>query len=88
MTDNTKFIENIHNNESQLHKGFTFEEKQIIISMTIVPNDEVIVLLQYENTVVPLHSTNIVHPKLDSADVVEPENPQPQVPRRSTRERR
>ena len=56
--------------------------------MTTAPYDEVVVLLQNENTVVALQDTDIVHPKVDPADEVEPENSQPQVPRRSTRERR
>jgi len=32
--------------------------------------------------------TDIVHPEVDLADEVEPENCQSQVPRRSTRDRR
>ena len=56
--------------------------------MTIVPNDDVVVLLQNENTVAPLQGTNTVYPELDSADKVDPENSQPQVPRRLTRKRR
>ena len=64
------------------------EEEQIVIPMTTVPYDEVVVLPQHENIVVPLQGTNIVHSEVDPADEVEPENPQPQVPRRSTRERR
>jgi len=56
--------------------------------MTTVTNDEVVVLPQNENTVVPLQGTNTIHPKVDPTDEVEPENSQPQVPRRSTRERR
>ena len=46
--------------------------------MTTVPNDEVVVLLQHENTIVPLQGTDIVHPEVDSADKVEPKNSQPQ----------
>ena len=42
--------------------------------MTIVPNDEVIILLQYENTVVFLQDTDTIHPELDRVDVVEPKN--------------
>ena len=30
-TDNTKFIEKIQNNGSQLHKDFIFEEEQIVM---------------------------------------------------------
>ena len=56
--------------------------------MIIVPNDEVIVPLQYENIVVPIQGTNTVHPEVDLTDEVEPENSQSQVPRRSIRERR
>jgi len=56
--------------------------------MTIVPNDKVLVPLQDENTVPSLQRTYTVHPKVDHADEVEPENSQPQVPRRSTKERR
>jgi len=39
--------------------------------MTIIPNDEVIVLLQYENTVVPIQGTNTVHHEVNPADEVE-----------------
>jgi len=56
--------------------------------MTIVPNDKVVVPLQNKNTVVPLQGTNTVYPEVDPTDKVEPENSQPQVPRRSTKERR
>ena len=56
--------------------------------MTTVLNDEVVVPSQHENTVVPVQGTNIVHPEVDHADKVEPKNSQPQVPRRSNRERR
>ena len=56
--------------------------------MTTFSNDEVTVPLQNKNTVVPIQSTSIVHPEVDPADEVEYENSQPQVPRRSTRERR
>ena len=56
--------------------------------MTTVLNDEVVVPLQYENTVLPLQGTYTVHPKVNPADEVEPENLQPQVPRRSIRKRR
>ena len=41
--DNAKFIEDIQNCESQLHKDFIFEEEQIVIPMTTVPNDEVVI---------------------------------------------
>ena len=56
--------------------------------MTIVLNDKVVVLLQDETTVVSLQGTCTVHPEVDHADKVEPENSQPQVPKRSTKERR
>ena len=56
--------------------------------MTIIPNDKVVVSLQDENTVASLQGTSTVHPEVDPADEVEPENSQPQVPRRSTKERR
>ena len=56
--------------------------------MTTVLNDEVVVLPQHGNIVVPLQGTDIVHPKVDHTDEVEPENPQPQVSRRLTRKRR
>ena len=36
----------------------------------------------------PYKDTYTVHPEVDHADEVEPENSQPQVPRRSTRKRR
>ena len=35
-----------------------------------------------------VHGINIIHPEVDLADEVKPENPQPQVLRRLTRERR
>ena len=41
-----------------------------------------------KNTIILLQGTNTVHPELDSADVVESENSQLQVPKRSTRERK
>jgi len=56
--------------------------------MTTVLNDEVVILPQHENVVVPLQGTNIVHPEVDPANKVEPKNSQPQVPRRFTTERR
>jgi len=56
--------------------------------MTTVLNDEVVVSLQKENTVVSLQYTYIVHPEVDAANEVEPENSQSQMPRRSTGERR
>ena len=56
--------------------------------MITVPNDEVVVSLQDENIVVPLQGTDTVHPEVDPTDEVEPENSQPQVPTRSTRERK
>ena len=56
--------------------------------MIIVPNDKVVVLFQDENTVAFLKDTYTVHPEVDHAGEVEPENSQPQVPRRSTKERR
>ena len=52
-TNNAKFIKEIQNSGSQLHKNFTFKEEQIVIPMTIVPNDKVVVPLQDENTAVP-----------------------------------
>jgi len=55
--------------------------------MTTVLNDEVVILPQHENTVVPVQGTYIVHPEVDPSDEVESENSQPLVPRRSTRER-
>ena len=63
-------------------------EEQIVILMTTVQNDEVVVSLQHENTVASLQGTYTFHPEVDPADEVEPENSQPQVLRRSTRERR
>jgi len=42
-------IENIQNNRSQLYKDFTLENERIVIPMTTISNDEVIVVLQYEN---------------------------------------
>ena len=48
--------------------------------MTIISNDKVVVPLQDENTVVSLQGTYTVHPEVDSADKVEPENSQSQVP--------
>jgi len=86
--DNAKFIEDIQNGESQLQKDFIFEEEQIVIPMTTVPNDEVVVPHQNENTVAPFQGTYTVHPEVDFADEVESENSQPQMPRRPTRERR
>ena len=53
-TDNAKFIEKIQNSGNQLHKDFTFEEKHIAVPMITVLNDEVVIPLQNENTVVPL----------------------------------
>jgi len=53
-TNNAKFIKKIQNSGSQLHKDFIFEKEQIVIHMTTVQNDEVVVLAQHENTVVPL----------------------------------
>jgi len=86
--DNAEFIEDIQNSGSQLHKYFTFKKEQIVILMITIQNDKVVVLLQHENTVVPLQGTYTVHPEVDSADDVEPENSQSQVLRRSTRKRR
>ena len=68
-----KFIDDIQNSGSQLHKNFTFKEEQIVIHMTTVQNNEVVVSLQNENTVVPLQGTDTVHPKIDPADEVEHE---------------
>jgi len=56
--------------------------------LTTVSNDDVVIPLQYENTVVPLQGTYTVHLEVNHADEVESENFQLQVPRRSTRERR
>jgi len=85
---NVKFIEDIQNDRSQQHKDFIFEEEHIVIPMTTIPNDEVVIPLQNENTAVPLQGTDTVHLEVDPADEVESKNSQPQVPRRSTRERR
>ena len=41
--------------------------------MITVQND-VVVLLQYENIVVSLQGTYTVHPEVDSVDEIEPEN--------------
>ena len=79
------FFEDIQNTRSQLYTDFTFEEEHIVIPMTTDSNDEVIVPLQNKNTTVPLQGTNTVHPEVDPADEVNPENSQPQVLRRSTR---
>jgi len=46
------FFENIQNSGSQLYKNFTFKEEHIVILMTTVPNNEVVVPLQNENTVI------------------------------------
>ena len=86
-TDNAKFFEDIQNSGSQLYKDYTFEEEHIVVLMTTVPNDEVVVPLQNENTVVLLQGTDTVHPEVDPADEVEHENSQPQVPRRSRKRR-
>jgi len=51
--DNAKFFEDIQNSRNQLYKNFTFEEEHIIIPMTTIPNDEVVILRQNEDTVVP-----------------------------------
>ena len=67
----------IQNSESQLYKDFTFEKEYIVIPMTTVPNDEAVVALQNENTVIPLQGKDIVHSEVDPADEVEPENSQP-----------
>jgi len=48
------FFQDIQNSGSQQYKDFTFEEEHIVIPMTTVPNDEVVVSLQNENTVVPI----------------------------------
>ena len=55
--------------------------------MTVVPNDEVVIPLHNEYTVVPLQDTDTVHHEIDPPDEVEPENSQPQVLRRSTKKR-
>jgi len=87
-TDNARFFfENIQNSESQLYKDFTFEEEHIIIHIITVPNDEVVTPLQNENIVISLQGTDTIHPEVEPADEVKPENSQPQVPDRSTRER-
>ena len=52
------FFKDIKNSGSQLYNDFTFEETHIVIPMITVPNDEVVVLLQNENTVIPLQGTN------------------------------
>ena len=44
-------------------------------------------MFQDENTVVPLQGTYTVHLKVNPADEVELDNPLPQVPKRSSRER-
>ena len=76
-TDNVKFIEDIQKSESYLHNDSTFEEEQIVISMANVKNDEVIVSLQHENTIIPLQCTYTAHPEVDSADKIELENSPP-----------
>ena len=48
------FLKDIQNSGSQLYKNFTFEEEHIVIPMITVPDDEVVVPLQNENTVVLL----------------------------------
>jgi len=58
------FNKKIQNSGSQLHNNFTFEEEQIVILITTVSNDEVVVLPQHENTVVPLQGTYILYPEL------------------------
>jgi len=87
-TDNAKFIEKIQNSGSQLHKNFIYKEEHIVIPITVIPNDEVVVPLQDENTVVSLQDTYTVHPEVDPTDEVESKNSQSQVPRRLIRERR
>ena len=54
--------------------------------MATIPNNEVIVLPQHENTVVPLQDIDIVHLEVGPTDEIKSENPQPQVPSISTRE--
>ena len=76
-TNNANFIEDIQNSESQLHKNFIFEEEHIVIPMIIVPNDEVIISFQHENTVVSIQDTNTVHPEVDHVNEIEPKNRQP-----------
>jgi len=56
-----------------LKKDFTFEEEHIVIPITTVPND-VVIPLQHENIVVLLQGTDIVYPKVDPANEVEPKN--------------
>ena len=48
------FFEDIQSSESQIYKDFTFEKEYIVIPKIIIPNDEVVVSLQNENTVIPL----------------------------------
>jgi len=68
------FFEDIQNSGSQLYKDFIFEEEKIIIPMTIVPNNEVVVLHQHKNIFVPLQGIYAVHLKVDPAEEIEPEN--------------
>ena len=56
--------------------------------MTIIPNHKVVVPLQDKNTVVPLQGADTVYSEIDPTDEIELENSQPQVPKRSTRERK
>ena len=69
--DNAKFIEKIQYSRSQLHKNFIFKKEQIVILMITVQNDEVVISLQHENTVVPLQGTYIVYPEVDHVDDVD-----------------
>ena len=86
--NNGKFFEDIQNSGSQLYKDFTFKEEYIVIPMTTVLNDEAVVPLHNENIVILLQGTYTIHPEVDPADEVESASSQPQVPIRSTRERR
>jgi len=47
-------FEDILNSDSQLYNDFTFEVEHIVIPMITIPDDEVVVPLQNENTIVPL----------------------------------
>jgi len=78
----------IQNSGNQLRKDFIFKEEHIVIPMIIVLNNKVVVSLQDEITVASLQGTYTVYPEVDHTDEIEPKNSQPEVLRRSTRERR
>ena len=78
----------IQNSGNQLRKDFIFKEEHIVIPMIIVLNNKVVVSLQDEITVASLQGTYTVYPEVDHIDEIEPKNSQPEVLRRSTRERR